>query len=415
MAEFIAILRDIRDVKYPEIIAKHSEVITRGDALVQEMNDSEALMRDVISKAAQVAQDTSEVRELSSLTGTNTAAVSTMKAAIDQSKIDIGIKEQSVKDTYAGLLANLTSINQSISAANVIKHDMESSTLAAADVNYYLMSTITKADNAQNALDLKVQQNLVALNDILNDNVYSLEAKAQAAGDMIDLKIAMAYEARNSLSLIEQSVIIASASADKAALAYENIKDTKELIDTVMSDAAAMTATLGDLVDQSAPAVQALNDASTAADTSKTLIDESIIIAQSVYGNLNLSISEAQALGMNTLVQEATAQADRLEVVIPVAQNLSAETEAAVTAAQNVSQATTLGNTLLNALEGANTQANEYIATIDDAIANGVDAKIEEIIGVVADAKIAEIIAVAISNQEAIDGIADADISALVM
>jgi hypothetical protein len=428
VADFIGLLRDIRDVKYPEIVAKHNEVITKSEALIIEIAESEALLNTAIAGAQQVASDKEEVRELSNLVGNNTVAVTAMKTAIDVTHADVLIKERSVNDAYTGLLSNLTSINQSIAAANVIKHDLEASTLAAADVNYYLMSTITKADNAQNALDLKVQQNLVALNDIVNDNVMTLETKAQAAGDMIDLKIAMAVQARNDLSIIEQSVLIATASADKAALAYENIKDTKALIDAVMSDAESLAQTLGDLSAQATPLSEMLNGASTAADASKIAIDASIVTAQGQYDALQVIIAQATALGMEALVAEATEQASRLEVVIPVAQNLSAETEAAITAAQNVSQATTLGNTLLNLINTSNTQASEYINTINATLATTVEQKVDEVLETVVSAKIDQIAdtgntllsqldTASTEAQALIDAIytsaADADISAL--
>lgn len=415
MAEFIGLLRDIRDVKYPEIVAKHNEVITKSEALIIEIAESEALLNTAIAGAQQVASDKEEVRELSNLVGNNTVAVTAMKAAIDTAHSDILIKERSVSDAYAGLLSNLTSINQSIAAANVIKHDLEASTLAAADVNYYLMSTITKADNAQNALDLKVQQNLVALNDIVNDNVMTIETKAQAAGDMIDLKIAMAQAARNELSTIEQSVVLASAAADKAQLAYEQVSDIKVLVDGVIDNAEAQATALSEATHQGNLVYLSLQTQTNSAVSATHALEAAIINAAAPTIALNQAIAEWNVIDLQTLNEVAHAEADRLQAIIPIAQTLSAETQAAITAAYDVSAATNLGNTLLNALQAENALANSYIASIDAAINSAVEAKVAEVIEVVADAKIEEITAVAITNQEAIDGIIEADITALVL
>ena len=413
MDKFTDLLRDIRDVKYPDIVIKHNEVITKSETLIIEIEQNEELLNAAISGAQQVASSKEEVQDLYDLVESNTVSVTAMKDSIDTAHADIIIKDRSVSDAYAGLLSNLTSINQSIAAANVLKHDIESSTLAAADVNYYLMSTITKADNAQNALDLKVQQNLVALNDIVNDNVMTLETKAQAAGDMIDLKIAMAQAARNELSTIEQSVLIATASADKAALAYEQVSDIKTLVDGVIDNAEAQATALSEATHQGNLIYLSLQTQTNSAVSANHALEATISNAAAPTIALNEAIAEWNVIDLPTLNEVAHAEADRLQAIIPIAQTLSAETSAAVSAAQNISAATNIGNVLLNALEATNTQANVYISSLDSIISNTVDAKVEAVIGTVADAKIEEITAVAIANQEAIDGINDADISML--
>jgi hypothetical protein len=373
-------------------------------------NDVEAKHRDILIIETKVDAVDSKIDGFDS---TYYAKKLNIENIFDAIKVNESALLSDLSEGNATLASGIVSINQSISAANVIKHDLDAGTLASADVNAYLMSTIGRADNAQNALDLKVQQNLLALDDIANDNIITIEAKAQSAGNMIDLKIAMAVEARNSLSTIENSVLIAAASADKAALAYEQVSDLKALVDGVIDEATYKATALNEAIHQGNLITLDIGSKSVIATQSAGILNSAISSAAAPTAALNNAISQWNVLDLNTLNDVARAEYNRLVQVIPVAQNLSAETSAAVSASQNISAATNIGNVLLNALEATNTQANGYISSLDSIISNTVDAKVEAVIGTVADAKIAEITAVAIANQEAIDGINDADISML--
>ena len=413
MAEFIGILRDIRDVKYPEIVQMRDEVIVNGTALRDDINEAKPLMIDVLNNIDEVKNIKDIILNAKTQIDDNANSVAEILVFSRTSESNV-ISISNHIDTINTLInSNLISINQSITAANILKHDVDASTLGASDVNAFLMSTITKADNAQNALDLKVQQNLLALNDIVNDNVMTLESKAQSAGDMIDLKIAMAVQARNDLSIIEQSVLLATGAADKAQLAYEQVDNIKTLVDEAIDEADLKITNLNETL----TTAQSINDTTSSLTQTATALKDAL---QSTYEqtqqfvvDFEQALSNANALDLLVTVDQAKNQADRLDVVIPVAQNLSANTDAAVTMASNLNSIITLGNTLLNAMQDENAKASTFMTEIDQLINDAVTTQVEQTIISVADAKIEEITQITTSNNEAISVIIDADISLL--
>lgn len=389
-----------------QVAPKANQILQAGTDAVNALAANEAIKDEI-----KITYEASKILDIKR--AAVEAKVDNFNATFDSRLQEVQTVYDETQEDLNAIDDKLVDLNSSVNAAIVLKHDMEAAAVAANDINSLLISTIGNAGNAQVALDYKVAENKNALDDIANDAIILLEQKANNAGNLIDLKIAMANEARNSLSVIEQSVTLAQTAASNAQTAAATAKNATDIINTVLSETDEKIEILVSTLESINIALPQIETKATTAFEINTTLNTTMSSASSANSSLSQNIQIFSNLNVQELTNEAKNQADRLASTVPAAQNLSANTEAAVIANTNLLQLITLGNTLKNSLSAENAAASAYLEQVTALINETVVAKVNEVIATVADEKIAFMVQVASENEEALNSISDVDISGL--